>query len=209
MKIIYQDNDYEVRTDDDAETVWVHGKGRDVGQPASLDTRPGPPTKWHMRKVPGVTTESHFLIGGQLIRSAARDVVEPLAEAARARAYARSPEACIPGYPALRQAVSDWSDYDEKFRRAIERGAVRMPRKPVSDPGALRAAYPTAAMYLSAKSQADSASWASPKASIYRALADDLLAAIREGAPMADLQAMVDKADKDWSQAAHDAVMRS
>ena len=86
MTVIYQDGDYQVRTDDRQETVWVESAKGVSGRPASLNARCKPPDWEHFAAYPDVTYESHFAIGRQLIRAAARPAVEELALKARERA---------------------------------------------------------------------------------------------------------------------------
>lgn len=57
----------------------------------------------------------------------------------------------VPGLETLRDARGKWNIYYEAQRSAIERGAVRMPKKPAEDISALAEQYPAAAAYLKAE----------------------------------------------------------
>lgn len=58
----------------------------------------------------------------------------------------------VPGLEILRDARSKWEMYHEAFSRAIDRGDVRMPQRPVEDMDAIKAQYPAAVAYLKAES---------------------------------------------------------
>jgi len=70
----------------------------------------------------------------------------------------------VPGLEILADARAKWDMYYEAQRAAIERGAVKMPQRPVEDVKALAEQYPVAAAYLKAQAYEDATNYAKSEA---------------------------------------------
>lgn len=207
--MIWKDGKYEVHADTSPKIgmVWVQLEGvdkRGVGCALFL-TDPEPLLPAH--KAAGATEDTHFRLGPAMFRRGALDAIQQAGAEWSANIAANRPENRLPGLQEIQACLSAHEDYAEAFERMMEdenATGASLPAKPVDgELVRLQAEYPDAAAYNIAIRKSTAAHWSSPKSSIYRQAADDILAGCEDAA------ARLAEADTKWQEAAEAAVLRS